>query len=36
MTRMLDAYPLTDDQRHAIDSGKAQRLFPRFAGPSIS
>jgi hypothetical protein len=29
MTQMLDAYPLTDDQRHAIDSGNAQHL----AGP---
>ena len=35
MTRMLDAYPLTDDQRHAIDSGNAQHLFPRLAGPGI-
>ena len=35
MARMLDAYPLTDDQRLAIDSGNAQRLFPRLAGPGI-
>ncbi len=28
-TTRLDAYPFTEDQRHAIDRGNAERLFPR-------
>ncbi|MET7674144.1 amidohydrolase family protein [Streptomyces seoulensis] len=30
-TRQLDAYPLDDDQRAAIDRGNAEALFPRLA-----
>jgi predicted TIM-barrel fold metal-dependent hydrolase len=29
--RMLDGYPLTDAQRHAITRGNAEKLLPRFA-----
>jgi predicted TIM-barrel fold metal-dependent hydrolase len=31
-TRRLDAYPMPDDQRHALNRGNAERLFPRLAG----
>lgn len=30
-TRGLDEFPMSDEQRHAIDRGNAERLFPRLA-----
>ncbi|MEV5517743.1 amidohydrolase family protein [Streptomyces flaveolus] len=30
-TRMLDDFPLPDDQRHGINRGNAETLFPRLA-----
>ena len=35
-TDRLDAYPLTQDQRHAINRGNAELLFPRLAAPRPS
>jgi predicted TIM-barrel fold metal-dependent hydrolase len=36
MAAMLDAYELTDAQRHSIDHGNATRVFPRLAEPSAN
>ena len=32
--RLLDEYPLTPEQRHAIDRGNAEQLFARLRGRS--